>query len=183
MFPGFHRSCQLAFHTRAKLKGSEEPLVESADRRWVSVVFMFAQLMGGKCRLILLPDPGGPRFLCWSSSVRCREASGWPGLSDRGLKECPAMPWREVWLPGRRLSLSGERWVSPDSGGVTLETVGFFASPWRDAPLLFKEACDHPCHTELLRGGGPGLSGLSGDIAGFVLAVQERQLTGHLPLC
>lgn len=24
------------------------------------------------------------------------EASGWPGLSDRGLKECPSMPWREV---------------------------------------------------------------------------------------
>lgn len=25
-------------------------------------------------------------------------------------------------------SLSGERWVSPDSGGVTLERVVFFAS-------------------------------------------------------
>lgn len=34
---GFHRSCPLAFDTRAKLKGSEEPLV-GADRCCVSVV-------------------------------------------------------------------------------------------------------------------------------------------------
>lgn len=95
-FSGFHRSCQLAFRTCEKLKGSEEPLV-SASRCWVSVVSIFAQLMGRKCCPFDLasPIPVGRVFIAgahWFSA----EASGRPGLSDRGLKECPAMPWRAV---------------------------------------------------------------------------------------